>query len=97
MTPDRTDAVLAAIDGALDDWSVSGDAMRWTPEVEVADDRSHEDRAQRAYALLTDIVSTRDADGEWTVLGVFPDSVAAMLAPYRRLDVDWSVISNPHP
>jgi hypothetical protein len=29
---DRTDHVLAAIDGALDDRSVSGDAMRWTPD-----------------------------------------------------------------
>lgn len=30
--PDRTDAVLDAIDGALEDRTVSGDAMRWSPE-----------------------------------------------------------------
>lgn len=29
---DRTQHVLDAIDGALEDWTVSGDAMRWTPE-----------------------------------------------------------------
>lgn len=29
---DRAQHVLDAIDGALEDWSVSGDAMRWTPE-----------------------------------------------------------------
>lgn len=28
---DRQNDVLAAIDGALDDWTVSGDAMRWSP------------------------------------------------------------------
>jgi hypothetical protein len=28
---DRQNDVLAAIDGALDDWTVSGDAMRWQP------------------------------------------------------------------
>lgn len=27
----RTEEVLASIDHALGDWSVSGDAMRWTP------------------------------------------------------------------
>lgn len=27
-----TDAVLAAIDGAVHDWTTSGDAMRWRPE-----------------------------------------------------------------
>jgi hypothetical protein len=32
MALDRTQHVLDAIDGALEDWSVSGDAMRWTPE-----------------------------------------------------------------
>lgn len=32
MSGDRTQHVLDAIDGALDDWSVSGDAMRWSPE-----------------------------------------------------------------
>lgn len=32
MMDDRTQHVIDAIDGALDDWSVSGDAMRWTPE-----------------------------------------------------------------
>lgn len=26
------DSTLAAIDGALDDWGTSGDAMRWTPD-----------------------------------------------------------------
>lgn len=30
---DRTDAVLDAIDGALEDYTVSGDAMRWTPDL----------------------------------------------------------------
>jgi len=29
---DRTDHVLDLIDSALDDWSVSGDAMRWAPD-----------------------------------------------------------------
>lgn len=29
---DRTEHVIDAIDGALEDYSVSGDAMRWTPE-----------------------------------------------------------------
>lgn len=29
---DRTDRVIDAIDGALEDYSVSGDAMRWTAE-----------------------------------------------------------------
>lgn len=29
---DRTGHVLAAIDGALEDWSVSCDAMRWQPD-----------------------------------------------------------------
>jgi hypothetical protein len=28
----KTDEVLAAIDGALSDWSISADAMRWSPE-----------------------------------------------------------------
>ena len=28
----RVDHVIAAIDGALDDWATSGDAMRWSPE-----------------------------------------------------------------
>jgi hypothetical protein len=37
VTSDRTDHVLAAIDGALLDWSVSGDAMRWAPEPEQVD------------------------------------------------------------
>lgn len=32
MAGDRTQSVIDAIDGALDDWTVSGDAMRWTPE-----------------------------------------------------------------
>jgi hypothetical protein len=31
VTRDDLDAVLASIDGALGDYSVSGDAMRWTP------------------------------------------------------------------
>lgn len=31
---DRTQHVIDAIDGALDDWSVSDDAMRWMPEPE---------------------------------------------------------------
>ncbi len=31
---DRTQHVIDAIDGALDDWDVSGDAMRWRPEPE---------------------------------------------------------------
>lgn len=30
----RLNHVLDAIDGALDDWSVSGDAMRWSPDPE---------------------------------------------------------------
>lgn len=34
-TVDRTRHVLDAIDGALEDWSVSADAMRWSPEPEV--------------------------------------------------------------
>lgn len=28
---DRTSEVIEAIDGALSDWSTSGDAMRWVP------------------------------------------------------------------
>jgi hypothetical protein len=32
VSSDRTQHVIDAIDGALDDWSVSDDAMRWTPE-----------------------------------------------------------------
>jgi hypothetical protein len=32
---DRTQHVIDAIDGALGDWSVSSDAMRWTPEPEI--------------------------------------------------------------
>lgn len=32
MSAGRTDHVLAAIDGALKDWSVGPDAMRWAPE-----------------------------------------------------------------
>ncbi len=28
----RTDDVLGQIDAALDDWDVSGDAMRWAPD-----------------------------------------------------------------
>jgi hypothetical protein len=32
VSEDRTDRVIDAIDHALDDSSVSGDAMRWTPE-----------------------------------------------------------------
>lgn len=32
MSDDRTDSVIEAIDGALEDWSVSSDAMRWTPD-----------------------------------------------------------------
>lgn len=31
MTRDDTQHVLDLIDGALDDWEVSGDAMRWRP------------------------------------------------------------------
>jgi hypothetical protein len=31
-----TDAVLASIDGALDDWRISGDAMRWNPALKDA-------------------------------------------------------------
>lgn len=31
---DRTQHIIDAIDGALEDWSVSVDAMRWTPEPE---------------------------------------------------------------
>jgi hypothetical protein len=38
--------VLDAIDAALDDPSVSGDAMRWTPQQEV--DREH---ARRIHAI----------------------------------------------
>lgn len=37
MTAPDVDHVLAAIDGALDDWSVSGDAMRWSPDPATAD------------------------------------------------------------
>lgn len=33
-TEDRIDHVIEAIDGALGDWSVSPDAMRWSPEPE---------------------------------------------------------------
>lgn len=32
MSEDRTEHVLDAIDHALEDWAVSEDAMRWTPE-----------------------------------------------------------------
>jgi hypothetical protein len=28
----KTDEVLAAIDGALSDWTISADAMRWAPD-----------------------------------------------------------------
>lgn len=31
MRPDRAQHVIDAIDGALHDWAVSDDAMRWTP------------------------------------------------------------------
>lgn len=37
MSGDRVDHVIAAIDGALSDWSVSGDAMRWQPPAESAE------------------------------------------------------------
>lgn len=37
---DRMDDVLAAIDGALDDWTVSGDAMRWQPPQEPTESRT---------------------------------------------------------
>ena len=30
-SPVEADAVAASIDGAIGDWSVSGDAMRWSP------------------------------------------------------------------
>lgn len=33
MAADRTQHILDAIDGALGDWTVSGDAMRWRPEL----------------------------------------------------------------
>lgn len=42
MSADRTQHVIDAIDGALDDWAVGPDAMRWTPEpadVSVQDSR----------------------------------------------------------
>lgn len=32
------DHVLAAIDGALQDWDVSDDAMRWSPDPEAVGD-----------------------------------------------------------
>ena len=31
--PVRPDAVATSIDGAIGDWSVSGDAMRWSPSL----------------------------------------------------------------
>lgn len=37
---DRQNDVLAAIDGALDDWTVSGDAMRWQPPQESTESRT---------------------------------------------------------
>lgn len=36
---DRTQHVIDAIDGALDDWSVGPDAMRWTPEPAAVDEQ----------------------------------------------------------
>jgi len=36
MSGPGVDHVLASIDGALADWSTSGDAMRWSPEPEAA-------------------------------------------------------------
>lgn len=32
MLPEVRSDILATIDGAIEDWQVSGDAMRWTPE-----------------------------------------------------------------
>lgn len=45
MSSDRTDGVIEAIDGALGDWSVSPDAMRWapTPAPSIDVDRSDPD------------------------------------------------------
>lgn len=36
---DRTQHLIDAIDGALDDWSVGPDAMRWTPEPAAVDEQ----------------------------------------------------------
>lgn len=33
VKPDSANPVAQAIDGAIGDWSMSGDAMRWSPEL----------------------------------------------------------------
>jgi hypothetical protein len=33
VKPDSGNSVAQAIDGAIGDWSMSGDAMRWSPEL----------------------------------------------------------------
>lgn len=70
-----TDDVLALIDGALEDWSTSGDAMRWTPEAPVVP------RLRFEPPVLTEADLARVRAG----FRAFADSLSALAPTIRRL------------
>lgn len=56
---DSVDPVARAIDGATGDWSMSGDAMRWSPEL-----------AERGPAEMGELRGLESAAGLGTGLGL---------------------------
>lgn len=67
MNRERADSVLDAIDHAIGDWAVSGDAMRWNPEGPAEQPIGE---PAPAYVL---------ADGQWQHLGYVTSAEFHML------------------
>lgn len=93
---DRQNHVLAAIDGALDDWTVSGDAMRWQPPEQRGPE---EDPGPVPDSLIADLARLSEATRAMgraiaePFMGI-ARAVNAALELERRMDTLEAIVSD---